>query len=248
MGASSSTARSCRKTASGSPEPQHPNAGRRGASPYPRSVWLDERTRRQAGARKRRGHDGRDIDRGLETVPSLARACSRPRTGLTRMTTAFASLLIHEGRSPAEVAVQLGDAVATVASTYTHAFVEAEALPRELRRTRSTRLACRLVYVSCTSGLKRRLVAWPAIPHQERKPTPGLEPGTPSLREKSGVVAGGWGRASEGRVRKARPLSCLRCYSQEDRSDAEEADVSGASPTPSPALDLKARVDQTRAE
>jgi integrase len=43
----------------------------------------------------------------------------------------FASLLIHEGRSLAEVAVQLGDAVATVASTYTHAFVEAEALPRE---------------------------------------------------------------------------------------------------------------------
>lgn len=38
----------------------------------------------------------------------------------------FASLLIHEGRSLAEVAVQLGDAVATVASTYTHAFVEAE--------------------------------------------------------------------------------------------------------------------------
>ena len=37
--------------------------------------WLDERTRRQAGARKRRGHDGRDMDRGLETVPSLARVC-----------------------------------------------------------------------------------------------------------------------------------------------------------------------------
>jgi integrase len=43
----------------------------------------------------------------------------------------FASLLIHEGRSLAEVAVQLGDAVATVAATYTHAFIEAEALPRE---------------------------------------------------------------------------------------------------------------------
>jgi integrase len=43
----------------------------------------------------------------------------------------FASLLIHEGRSLAEVALQLGDAVATVASTYTHAFLEADALPRE---------------------------------------------------------------------------------------------------------------------
>ena len=43
----------------------------------------------------------------------------------------FASLLIHEGRSLAEVAVQFGDAIATVASTYTHAFVEGEALPRE---------------------------------------------------------------------------------------------------------------------
>lgn len=31
----------------------------------------------------------------------------------------------------ADVAVQLGDAVATVASTYTHAFVEADALARE---------------------------------------------------------------------------------------------------------------------
>jgi len=43
----------------------------------------------------------------------------------------FASLLIHEGRSLADVAVQVGDAVATVAGTYTHAFIEAEGLPRE---------------------------------------------------------------------------------------------------------------------
>jgi hypothetical protein len=43
----------------------------------------------------------------------------------------FVSLLIHEGRSLADVAVQAGDAVATIASTYTHAFVEAEGLPRE---------------------------------------------------------------------------------------------------------------------
>jgi hypothetical protein len=43
----------------------------------------------------------------------------------------FASLLIHEGRSLTEVAVQLGDAVATVAGTYAHAFAEAEALVRE---------------------------------------------------------------------------------------------------------------------
>jgi integrase len=43
----------------------------------------------------------------------------------------FASLLIHEGKSLAEVAWQLGDAVATVASTYTHTFAEAEAVPRE---------------------------------------------------------------------------------------------------------------------
>jgi integrase len=43
----------------------------------------------------------------------------------------FASLLIHEGRSLADVAVQIGDAVATVAGTYAHAFIEAEALPRE---------------------------------------------------------------------------------------------------------------------
>ena len=35
VGASSSTARSCRKTASGSPEPQHPNAGRRGSLAVP---------------------------------------------------------------------------------------------------------------------------------------------------------------------------------------------------------------------
>jgi hypothetical protein len=43
----------------------------------------------------------------------------------------FVSLLIHEGRSLADVAVQAGDAVATIASTYTHVFVEAEGLPRE---------------------------------------------------------------------------------------------------------------------
>jgi hypothetical protein len=43
----------------------------------------------------------------------------------------FASLLVHEGKSLAEVAAQLGDAVATVASTYTHTFVEADALARE---------------------------------------------------------------------------------------------------------------------
>ncbi len=43
----------------------------------------------------------------------------------------FASLLIHEGRSLAEVAHELGDTVATTASTYTHVFAEAEAVPRE---------------------------------------------------------------------------------------------------------------------
>ncbi len=46
----------------------------------------------------------------------------------------FISLLIHEGRSLADVAVQAGDSVATIASTYTHVFVEAEGLPREPAR------------------------------------------------------------------------------------------------------------------
>jgi len=73
VGASSSTARSCRKTASRSPEPQHPNADQRGNLAVP-ELGLDEHTRRQPGARKRRGHDGRDIDRGPETVPSLGPA------------------------------------------------------------------------------------------------------------------------------------------------------------------------------
>lgn len=64
----------------------------------------------------------------------------------------FASLLVHEGRSLADVAVQLGDAVATVASTYTHAFVEADALSGCLPRRPLKPLVRRLVYVSCTSS------------------------------------------------------------------------------------------------
>ena len=73
--------------------------------------------------------------------------------------------------------MQLGDAVATVASTYTHAFVETETLPREPAADAIDALARRPVYVSCTSVSKRRLTVWPAIPHQERKPT--LEPRGP---------------------------------------------------------------------
>ena len=91
--------------------------------------------------------------------------------------------LIHEGRSLAEVAVQLGDAVATVASTYTQRSSKPRHCPASRQRTRSRRLAAigvRQLYV----GLEARLTAKPAIPHQKREPTPGLEPRTPSLRVK----------------------------------------------------------------
>jgi len=68
----------------------------------------------------------------------------------------FASLLIHEGRSLADVAAQIGDAVATTADTYTHAFVEAEALAREpaadaIEAARTT-VGVRRLYVGPEAG------------------------------------------------------------------------------------------------
>ena len=44
---------------------------------------------------------------------------------------AFASLLIHEGRSLTDVAAQLGDSVTTTADVYTHVFAEVDEMLRE---------------------------------------------------------------------------------------------------------------------
>lgn len=60
----------------------------------------------------------------------------------------FASLLIHEGRSLADAAAPIGDAVATAADTYTHALSK----QRRCRVSRRKMRSRRLVYVTWTSG------------------------------------------------------------------------------------------------
>ena len=92
----------------------------------------------------------------------------------------FASLLIHEGMNVIEVAAQLGHSPAMTLSTYAHLFTEAieersaeEAIEaaRDLEFTKSSPRAIR--------DSENHLNSAP-----ELKPTPGFEPGTPSLRVK----------------------------------------------------------------
>ena len=97
----------------------------------------------------------------------------------------FVSLLLLEGATVVEVARQAGHSPTVTLSTYAHLFEELEGAGRrsaedEIRRAR--RLASGTRFVPETlDPFSTPQEKGPANPGE---PTPGLEPGTPSLRVK----------------------------------------------------------------
>jgi integrase len=96
----------------------------------------------------------------------------------------FASLLIHEGVSPVEVARQLGNAVAVTLDTYAHVFEEFDPALRlsaeDAIRAAREEFDVREEYAEGESGEDGDT----ADAAQGLKPTRGFEPRTPSLRVK----------------------------------------------------------------
>jgi hypothetical protein len=97
----------------------------------------------------------------------------------------FVSLLLLEGATVVEVARQAGHSPTMTLSTYAHLFEELEGTETrsaedEIRRAREAARGSRTRFVPATgSKATGPLGRTPANPE---KPTPGLEPGTPSLR------------------------------------------------------------------
>ena len=96
----------------------------------------------------------------------------------------FASLLIHEGVSVIEVARQVGNSPDVTLTTYAHVFEEFEPAARV---TAADAIEAARAEFDVRGGVRgsggREATTTGAIPHQCWKPTPGLEPGTPSLRD-----------------------------------------------------------------
>jgi integrase len=97
----------------------------------------------------------------------------------------FVSLLLAEGATVVEVARQAGHSPSVTLSTYAHLFEELEGTERhsaedEIRRAREAIRSSRTRFVpESETGPTTPEKKTPAKPE---KPTPGLEPGTPSLR------------------------------------------------------------------
>jgi len=101
---------------------------------------------------------------------------------------AFVSLLLAEGANVVEIARQAGHSPTMTLSTYAHLFDEAAGAERvsaedEIRRAR------RLVRRERRTRFVPEIASKPSGQSEEepanpREPTPGLEPGTPSLRVK----------------------------------------------------------------
>jgi integrase len=104
----------------------------------------------------------------------------------------FASLLLHEGRSVIYVARQLGHGAQLTLSCYGHVIDELEDAPHQDAETailaaRGSAAAPQLPIVAVYPAGDPMSLPRKAMPllRNPRKPTPGLEPGTPSLRVKS---------------------------------------------------------------
>ncbi|MGH9322867.1 MAG: tyrosine-type recombinase/integrase, partial [Vicinamibacteria bacterium] len=97
----------------------------------------------------------------------------------------FVSLLLAEGATVVEVARQAGHSPTMTLSTYAHLFEELEDTERrsaedEIRRAREATRSSRTRFVPESSSTRPGLGG--QFPANQGKPTPGLEPGTPSLR------------------------------------------------------------------
>ena len=99
----------------------------------------------------------------------------------------FVSLLLAEGATVVEVARQAGHSPAMTLSTYAHLFEELEGAERrsaedEIRRAREVVRTSRTRFVPASTTTPPGVAS--KTPANPLKPTPGLEPGTPSLRVK----------------------------------------------------------------
>ena len=98
----------------------------------------------------------------------------------------FCSLLIHEGQSVVEVAAQAGHAPTMTLNTYAHVFEELKGGARldAEAQIKAARAAHVPVSYPKAVGPDRSSQQKLRNPGLSPKPTPGLEPGTPSLRVK----------------------------------------------------------------
>jgi integrase len=134
------------------------------------------------GAGPWRDHDYRNWRR--RRFEPAARAAGLPNARPYDLRHSFASLLLHEGRvSVVDLAAQLGHAPTMTLNTYGHVIAELREGPRrsaveELERARGKRDPTVPPELKNATSRNREDRAIPP------KPTPGLEPGTPSLRVK----------------------------------------------------------------
>jgi hypothetical protein len=99
---------------------------------------------------------------------------SRPRD----LRGSFASLLVWEGQNVLEVAEQLGDTKETCLGTYAGLFAEFVA---------DNRMSAEDAIWAARAKVRPQSVLKTAVLAKNPEPTPGLEPGTPSLRGASEV-------------------------------------------------------------
>jgi integrase len=109
-----------------------------------------------------------------------ARACGISGSRPYDLRHSFCSLLIYEGASVVEVARQLGHSATMTLDTYGHVFEEFEGSERVSAEEQIRRARDKLVSVLCPPAGPRK--AGSKKTPANREPTPGFEPGTPSLR------------------------------------------------------------------
>ena len=140
-----------------------------------------------------REHDWRNWRR--RTFQPAVRALGLDITRPYDLRHAAVSLALHEGRSVVEVAAWLGHAPSMTHSTYAHVVDELRDSPQISAEEASARRAP-TTYPPRTCRAPRGRTASVIEPTKSAcvqgiplEPTPGLEPGTPSLREKGKAVS-----------------------------------------------------------
>jgi integrase len=130
-----------------------------------------------------REHDYRNWRRRVYQPAALV--CGLDRSRPYDLRHSFASLLLHEGRlSVVEIAAQLGHSPTMTLNTYGHVIWELKG-SRSVSAERQIKEARRRVNGPQKDPTKRAAdFPSPRNPRKEPKPTPGFEPGTPSLRVK----------------------------------------------------------------
>ena len=140
-------------------------------------------------------------------APAASKAELGPTARPYHLRHSFVSLLLLEGATVVEVARQARHSPTMTLSTYAHLFEELEGVETrsaedEIRRAREALRSSRTRFVPETASKAPRRGG--KTPANQAKPTPGLEPGTPSLRVKGSLARNPWSYAGfrpfEGRV------------------------------------------------